>query len=116
MAEETRTPGKTTVAPDVILSIARLTTLNIEGVSHMSGHTYVNEIFQRGHRSGGVRIVIEENKVDAELHVILEKDVNIRQVSRNIQQEVTRAITEMVGMDTGQINIHIEDINYLTES
>jgi len=46
------------------------------------------------------------------LHLILRQDVNIREVSRNVQQNVKRAIHEMVGMDVGQVNIHIEDIDY----
>ena len=44
------------------------------------------------------------------LHVVLDKDVNVRQVSRQIQQEVVRAIDDMVGMRAGTVNIHIEDI------
>ncbi len=112
MSKEKRSPGKTTVAPDVILSIARLTALSIEGVTQLIGYTNINELFQKGHRSSGVRININENIVDVDLYVVLNKNVNVRQISRNIQQEVSRAIIEMVGMETGQINIHIEDIDY----
>jgi len=36
--------------------------------------------------------------------------VNIREVSRIIQQQVARAIQEMIGMDVMAVNIHIEDI------
>jgi uncharacterized alkaline shock family protein YloU len=115
MAEETRSPGKTTIAPDVLLSIARLTTLDVKGVSHMYEQTQVNEIFQRGHRSEGVRVMVENGKVYTDLHVVLDQDVNIRQVSRAIQQEVARAITEMVGLEVGEINVHIEDVNFASE-
>ncbi|MQC26547.1 MAG: Asp23/Gls24 family envelope stress response protein [Chloroflexi bacterium] len=41
-----------------------------------------------------------------------QNDVNLRQVSRTIQDDVARALTEMVGMQAGQINIHIEDIDF----
>jgi len=44
--------------------------------------------------------------------VILKNDVNVREVSRMIQQEVNRAISEMVGMQVGRVNVHIEDIDY----
>jgi uncharacterized alkaline shock family protein YloU len=47
-----------------------------------------------------------------ELYLALKQDVNIREVSRNVQQQVARAIQEMVGMDVGHVNIHIEDIDY----
>jgi uncharacterized alkaline shock family protein YloU len=42
--------------------------------------------------------------------------VNIREVSRNVQGQVARAIQEMVGMDIGEIEIHIEDIDYEEEA
>jgi uncharacterized alkaline shock family protein YloU len=42
----------------------------------------------------------------------MDKDVNVRQVSHQIQQDVARAIDEMVGMRAGTVNIHIEDIYY----
>jgi uncharacterized alkaline shock family protein YloU len=50
--------------------------------------------------------------VHVDVHVILKAELNVREVSRNIQKEVARAISEMVGMEPGRINIHIEDIDY----
>lgn len=116
LTQETRPPGKTTIAPDVLLTIARLTTLGIRGVSQMaSAPGGVNWIPKRGHAEG-IRIEIENDRVYADIHVILENGVNVRDVSRNIQSEVTRAISEMVGMDVGRVNIHIENIQYPTET
>lgn len=75
----------------------------------------VNRLFRRGHGEG-VRIDILNDVVYADIHIVLEKDVNIRDVSRNVQQNVARAISEMVGMQVGRINIHIEDIDYPLET
>ena len=47
-----------------------------------------------------------------DLYFHVKQDVNIREVSRNAQKQVARAIQEMVGMDVGHVNIHIEDIDY----
>jgi uncharacterized alkaline shock family protein YloU len=108
--------GKTTVAPEVLLTIARLTTLDVPGVSRMSPQpASVNRLFQRG-AGEGVAIEIKEDVVTIDLHVILNQDVNIRDVSRQVQHEVARAISEMVGMQVGRINIHIEDIDYTASS
>ncbi|MBN1668955.1 MAG: Asp23/Gls24 family envelope stress response protein [Anaerolineales bacterium] len=112
MMENTRPPGKTTIAPEVLLTIARLTTLDIKGVSRMSPLPGgVDRIFRRG-AGDGVRIEIEDNRVYADLYVILDHNSNMRQVSRNIQQAVARAISETVGMQVGRVNVHIEDIAY----
>jgi len=112
MAEKNDTPGKTTVSPDVLVTIARLSTLSVPGVSRLAPLSGgVNRLFRRG-SGDGVRIETEENTVFADLHLVIKQDVNIREVSRNVQKQVARAIQEMVGMEIGHINIHIEDIDY----
>lgn len=104
--------GKTTVAPDVLVTIARLSALSVPGVSRMAKVTGgVNKLFKRGVHDG-VRMEVKDNTVYANLYLILKKDVNIREVSRNVQSQVARALQEMVSMDIGEIEIHIEDIDY----
>ncbi len=111
MSEHT-TPGRTTVSPDVLVTIARLATLAVPGVSRMAPVPGgVNRLFRRG-ESNGVRLEVEDNTVFADLYIILKGDVNLREVSRNVQKQVARAIQEMVGMEIGHINIHIVDIDY----
>ena len=108
--------GKTTIAPDVLTTIARMTTLSVDGVSRLANDTpNVNRFFQ-GHVNNGVDIEIKDDTVYANLFVILENEVNIREVSRNIQQQVSRSIGEMVGMHVGRVNVHIVDIDYLEVS
>lgn len=107
--------GKTTIAPEVLLTIAQLTSLEVPGVSRMgSVPASVDRLFQRGYGEG-VRIDIREEVVNIDLHLILLKDVNIRDISRQVQHNVARAISEMVGMQVGRVNIHIEDIDYSAE-
>jgi uncharacterized alkaline shock family protein YloU len=74
----------------------------------------VNRFFKRG-INDGVRIIVENNTVYTDLYVILSKDVNVRDVSRSLQNLVSRAISEMVGMEVGKVNIHIEDIDFTAE-
>jgi uncharacterized alkaline shock family protein YloU len=108
--------GKTTVAPDVLVTIARLSALSVPGVSRMANVTGgVNRLFKRGVHDG-VRLEVKDNTVFANLYLVLKNDVNIREVSRNVQGQVARALQEMVSMDIGEIEIHIEDIDYLDEA
>ena len=108
--------GKTTVAPEVMLTIAQLTTLNVPGVSAMSNLPGgVNRLFKRGF-GDGVRMDIREDVVYIDLYLVLKKDVNIRDTSRQVQQQVARAISEMVGLHVGRVNIHVEDIDYSPEA
>jgi uncharacterized alkaline shock family protein YloU len=110
--EGSRAPGKTTIAPGVLVTIARLTALSTPGVVSMalipSG---VNRFLRRG--SGeGVYIDVEDGKVSVDLYLILGRDTYVRDVSRKVQADVGRAIEDMVGMEVERIDVHVEDIFY----
>lgn len=106
------TQGKTTVSPEVLTTIASLAALEVPGVSRLAPVSGgVNRLFRRG-TSDGVRIEAKDNTVYADLFLILKDGVNIREVSRNVQANVARSIQEMVGMEIGEVNVHIEDIDF----
>lgn len=106
------TQGKTTVSPEVLTTIASLAALEVPGVSRLAPVSGgVNRLFRRG-VSDGVRIEAKDNTVFVDLFLILKENVNIRDVSRNVQQNVARSVQEMVGMEIGEVNVHIEDIDF----
>jgi uncharacterized alkaline shock family protein YloU len=112
MTQEYRSPGKTTLAPEVLLTIAHMSAQSVEGVSRLAPVPGgFDRLFRRGAHDG-VQMTVEDGMVYIELYIVLKKDVNVREVSRNIQTQVSRAISEMVGMEVGHVNIHIEDIEY----
>lgn len=110
------TQGKTTVASDVLLTIARLATLSVPGVSRL-GMVPSNaaRVLKGNHVSEGIAIDVEDGLVLADIYVVLLSDINVQQVGRQIQVEVSRAISEMVGMTAGAVNIHVVDIDYPVE-
>jgi uncharacterized alkaline shock family protein YloU len=108
-------PGKTTLTSDVLLTIARMAALEVEGVNRMAPvKGGVNSFLGRG--NDGVRIAVEDNNAFIDLYLVLDNDVNIREVSRTIQQAVARAIADITGLEVGHVNIHIEDIDYKAEA
>jgi uncharacterized alkaline shock family protein YloU len=112
MNDVTRTPGKTTIAPDVLISIARLTALSVPGVKKINEQlSDVSRLFT-SHPTEGVKIEVENNTVYADLYLVLDGDVVVRDVCQNVQEQVARAISEMVGMEVGRINIHVDNIQY----
>jgi uncharacterized alkaline shock family protein YloU len=113
MTTNERPPGRTTIAPGVLSTIIRLTALQVEGVSRLAQvPSSVNTFFSRS-RDDGVDITVEDDgAVYADLHLVLKDKVNIRDTSKKVQEEVSLAISKMVGMEVGSINVHIEDIDY----
>jgi uncharacterized alkaline shock family protein YloU len=114
MSDQPITPGKTTISIDVLLTIAKLTTLEVPGVSRMSSvpsRRFKTMLLHRQERDG-LHIEVVDDLVYTDLYVVLMPDINIRDVGRNIQIAVARAITEMIGMQVGVVNVHVEDIDY----
>ena len=107
--------GKTTIAPGVLLTIINLTALDVDGVSRMADCPGGIRWRARHTQADGICIEVEDDRVYVDVYVVVKQDYNVREVSRNIQRDVARAISKMVGMDVGHINVHIEDIDYLPD-
>lgn len=118
MSTPLTTDDKTTIAPEVLSTIASLTTLQVPGVRRLST-THINHVkglFKPRQHTQGVALEVKDDNVFVDIYVVVESDVNIQKVAREIQQRVARAISEMVGMNVGRINIHVEDIDFPSES
>jgi uncharacterized alkaline shock family protein YloU len=103
--------GKIFVAPGVLITVAKLAALSVPGVLRMSPVPGgVNQLFRLG-ASRGVRIETEGNTVSTELFLVVQSDADVREVARKVQLEVSRAITEIIGLKAGEIVVHIEDID-----
>jgi uncharacterized alkaline shock family protein YloU len=107
--------GRVTIAPEVLVTIARLTTQSIKGVAQMChniGPSNLDRLLKRVAGGGGVRVAIVDEAVRVDLYIIVAPDVNMRSISQKIQEAVTRAIQDMVGMQVSAVNIHIQDVAY----
>lgn len=104
--------GRVTIAPDVLVTIARLTTQTVDGVARMcsTGPNLVEKLFRRVAGGDGVQITVADDRVKVDLYIIVAPNVNMRQVSQYIQLAVTRAIQDMVGMQVQAVNVHIQDV------
>jgi uncharacterized alkaline shock family protein YloU len=102
--------GRTTIAPEALVTIVKLATLAVPGVARMgSVPGGVNRWLKRG-AADGVNIQVADNTVTAELHLVVQAGHNVREVSRSVQTEVSRAMQEMVGMDVLAVNVVIDDV------
>lgn len=111
MSDSSYMAGKTTIVPEVLVTIVKLTVESVPGVSRLAPVPgSVNRLLKR-EAIDGVEIIVENNTVYADIYAIFHRDVQVREVSREIQNQVARAIKEMVGMEVGKLNIHVEDID-----
>ena len=111
-----RHPNDTvTIAPGVLLTIARMATLGISGVVRMgSTPGGVDRLLRRIPAANGVQIAVEDNTVTVHLFVVADANANLREMSMQIQKAVTRSIREILGMKVASANVHIEDVAFPT--
>jgi uncharacterized alkaline shock family protein YloU len=100
--------GTVVVSPAVLSTIARLTTLSVSGVVRMSC-TRMRRLFGTG-PGDGVKVEVADEGVTLDVFIVAATDVNMLQLSREIQSKVTRAIHEIVGMAVRGVNVHILDV------
>ena len=104
--------GKATVSPEVLHKIARLTTLSVQGVSRMASFRGNLEQLLGKEEYKGAKVQVKEDKVFVDVYIVLMSNLNVRDISREIQSRVSRAISEMIGMEVGGVNVHIMDIDF----
>lgn len=106
---EHETTFTTTIDPSVFYTITRLTTLATPGVSKLASVSFgANKLAQENQ---GIKIHIEDQKIFMDVYVETKGDENVRLVAETIQDRINRAITDMVGMEVANINVHITDID-----
>ncbi|MGF1506137.1 MAG: Asp23/Gls24 family envelope stress response protein [Chloroflexi bacterium] len=105
-----------TIHPSVLLTTAERAATNVKGVSRMGNIPDVVVNLFRGHPQGnGVVLDLDKDKtVRIELYLVMMAGIDMVQTSKLVQQAVTRSIQDLVGMTVRAVNVHIEDVDYVS--
>jgi uncharacterized alkaline shock family protein YloU len=104
--------GTVRISPQVLATIARLTTLSVPGVVRMfhdlsSG---VDRLLKGKGAGDGVRLEVIDEAVSVDLFIVAGQNINLYDLGQQIQARVSRAIKDMVGMPVLAVNVHIENV------
>ena len=106
---EENTLGKTTIAPNVLTTIVRLTTLGTPGVTRLA--STLSGMAHAERQPDGVKLFYHGNELSVDVYVVITASENVRLVAEEVQKRVIRAISEMVGMQVVQVNVHVSDVD-----
>jgi len=109
-----RTPvpaGSITVAHQVIAKIAGKAARATYGVVGMQ-ESSVRKLarFFRGHLSEGVEVAVDQGQANIGLHVVMERGLNLAQVTANLQEQVRYQVEQVGGVPVGEISVRVEDL------
>lgn len=103
--------GKVTIAPDVLVTIVQKTSLSEPGVAKLSDNVPgVKRLLGIHTASQGVAVSVADNLVTVNVHLVARRGVDLLQMGRNLQNQITRAMQDIVGMEVCEVNIHVDDI------
>jgi uncharacterized alkaline shock family protein YloU len=103
--------GGVTIAREVIAKLAGKAARATYGVVAMQ-EPPIKKLarYFRGSMSEGVELDVGEGSVDIGLHVIMERGVNIAQVTANLMEQVRYQVQGVGGVPVGEINVRVEDL------
>jgi uncharacterized alkaline shock family protein YloU len=103
--------GKVTIAPIVLTTIVKQTTLDQDGVRRLAPLPPRARVLLSGAVfEDGIAVVVGEPGVQVEVHVVAESDSNMLKLGSTLQNEITRALEEMVGMPVANVDVYIDDV------
>ncbi len=103
--------GGVTVAHQVIAKLAGTAARATYGIVAMQ-EPPIRKLarFFRGSLSEGVELEVGEGSVDIGLHVVMERGVNIAQVTANLMEQVRYQVERVGGVPVGEISVRVEDL------
>jgi uncharacterized alkaline shock family protein YloU len=103
--------GQVTIAPSVLVTIIQETARSVPGVAQLCENLPGVKRLLGLHTVGrGVEVNVMDDRVTADVYLVATRNVDLLQMGRQLQREVTRAIRDIVGMNVREVNVHIEDV------
>lgn len=103
--------GKVTIAPNVLVTIVQKTAMSEPGVAQLCDNVPgVRRLLGIQTVSRGVEVSVEDSTVAVNVYLVARRGIDLLEMGRNLQHEITRAMQDIVGMEVREVNIHIDDI------
>ena len=108
--------GKITIDTDVIATYAGSVAVECFGIVGMAAVSMKDELvklLKRDSLKHGINVLIIDNKVTLEFHVIVAYGVSISAVSDNLISNVKYKVEEFTGLSIEKINILVEGVRVI---
>lgn len=108
--------GQITYATEVISTIVTVATLEVEGISGITGGGAISGIITRGKTPRGVRVDVKGDQVSVDLSVSVDYGIPIQKVGRNCQENVRKSIETMTGLHVERVDLHVVSVSFEKEN
>jgi uncharacterized alkaline shock family protein YloU len=103
--------GRVTIAPNVLVTIVQKTAAAAPGVAHLHESVPNVKRLLGFHTVGrGVEVRIVDDQVSVDVYLVARRGVDLLQMGRGLQHEITRAMQDILGKPVREVNVHVEDV------
>ncbi|MBF4606128.1 Asp23/Gls24 family envelope stress response protein [Curtobacterium sp. VKM Ac-1393] len=108
--------GKTIIDDTVVAKVAGIAARDVPGVFALGGNAArafgaIRDAIGSSALGQGVRVEVGETQVAVDLTIVVDYPTPMMDVATAVRAAVTKAVTELVGLEVTEVNIAINDVN-----
>lgn len=108
--------GNIHISEEVLAVIAAAAALEVEGVSSLAaGGKDIGDLLGKKNVARGIRVQVEDEKVQVELAIMVKYGYTIMDVARAVQDAVFTNIESMSGLKVQSVNINVGGVSFEKE-
>lgn len=109
--------GEIQITPDVIATYAGTTAIECFGIVGMAKVSVrdggIARLLKRESLTKGINVIIENNEIHLDFHVIVAYGVSIQAVADNLIENVRYKVEEYTGMSVKDVRIFVEGVRVI---
>ncbi len=108
--------GEIQINSDVIAMYAGMTAVECFGIVGMAAVSMKDglvKLLKRESLTHGINVLIQDNHITVDFHVIVSYGVSICAVADNLIENVKYKVEEFTGMEVDKINIYVEGVRVI---
>lgn len=105
--------GHILISEEAIAELAGHTAMQCYGVVGMDNPSWgakIRRLFYPGAQSRGIKVALNDSQVDIDLYIVVENRTNMREISKNLVDQVTYTVAKHTGLNIKTVNVHISNI------
>lgn len=108
--------GKNTIAEGVVAKVAGIAAREVHGVHDLGTAAAravgaIRTAINAQDRSQGVSVEVGETQAAADIVIVADYPVDLQKVADDVRTAVTRAITQVVGLEVTEVNVTVSDVH-----
>ncbi|WOF23217.1 Asp23/Gls24 family envelope stress response protein [Microbacterium betulae] len=114
------TTGHTTIADGVVAKVAGIAAREVSGVYALGGGGArtlgaIRDAINATDLTQGVKVEVGETQAAADITIVVEYPAPVQDVASQVRAAVTRAISQLVGLEVVEVNVAVDDVHLPTD-